>query len=255
MNKNNRFSFGTSDSSAARFAKLFIPITASALLILFIVSTLFYMFSGRGITKSTVERTPIHTEHYEETGFYTDMAGAVESAEALERGMTEFFDETGVKPYLYVADGTSALEDIVGTEYDDESFMEALYEHLFDDGGHFLVLYNIKSEQWNYYSGSDAALIMDDEAVKIFGDYIAKQKDTTDDFSEFVSDVFINTSKRIMTKTTLSDDIDSGLLIGVIVAALLAAIFAVSIIQSLKYSGNTHDAENDTYADYNLRDR
>ena len=69
MNKNNRFSFGTSDNSAARFAKLFIPITASAFLILFIVSSLFYMFSGRGITKSTVERTPIHTEHGEERDF------------------------------------------------------------------------------------------------------------------------------------------------------------------------------------------
>ena len=255
MNKNNRFSFGTSDNSAARFAKLFIPITASAFLILFIVSSLFYMFSGRGITKSTVERTPIHTEHGEETDFYTDSTGSVESVEVLDYGMKDFFAKTGVKPYLYVVDSIDELESIVGISYDDESFMGALYGSLFNDNGHFLVLYNIKNAQWNYYSGTDAALIMDDEAVKIFGDYITKQKDTTDIFSEYLSDVFMNTSKRIMKKTTLSDDIDSGLLIGVIVAVLLTAIFAISIIQSLKYSGNTHDAENDTYADYNLRDR
>ena len=60
--------------------------------------------SSGDITRSTVKREPLDKAYVNETGYYTDELGWIRSSSTLEKGMKDFYQETGVQPYLYITD-------------------------------------------------------------------------------------------------------------------------------------------------------
>lgn len=164
------------------------------------------MFGGGGnsnasISTSTVEREKLASGQVQETGYYTDEAGWISNAKTLENGMKAFYSKTGVQPYLYLLQEDSITDT---TELTQKA--ETLYEELFQDEAHFLVVYCEDTRRQGFNIGvcygAQTKTILDNEAISIFMDYMDyyySDMSLTDE--QFFSNVFDKTATRIMTVT------------------------------------------------------
>ena len=129
---------------------------------------------------------------------FTDNLGWIGNRTQMETGLREFFARTGVRPHVYITDNIDG--NITPTQADMRSFASRLYENLFVDDGHLLLVffeYGAEVEVWAY-PGSQAGLLMDQEAIDILLDYIAFYY--VADVSEelFFSNAFHGAAQRIM---------------------------------------------------------
>ena len=176
---------------------------------------------------STHERTPLAAGTVTETAYYTDADGGwISSSATLEKGMRSFFEQTGVQPYLFiVADNASSNT----TEL--SQYAEYVYGELFEDDGHFLLVfcYDTARDAYHcgYYMGAAARTVLDDEALQIFQGYLAKYwNDWPGSEDEFFSKTYQSTADTIMTVTP---DYTVAYLVAVVVIVL--AIVAYFIIR------------------------
>lgn len=158
------------------------------------------------IQTSSRERTPLESGLVNETDYYTDNASWIGNATTLENGMRHFYNETGIQPYLYIT------EEINGgtnpTEAELDAFKSDLYDELFIDEAHMLVLF-FESDNFSlgdYYVGteigSQARSVMDREAQDIFYDYLGRYYyDDRLEEDEFFAKSFQETADRMMTTT------------------------------------------------------
>ena len=153
------------------------------------------------ITKSTVEREALPVGSVVETGYYTDELGWITNSSKLTEGMEEFYKETGVQPYLYLLDSIDGDRNLTTQELSDYS--AKLYESLFEDEAHFLLVFHEYGDNYScgYTVGSQAKAIMDDEAISILADYLDQYYYSDLDDEEFFSTVFAKTGSRIMSVT------------------------------------------------------
>lgn len=159
---------------------------------------------GGGIQKSTYAREKLPASAVTETGYYTDEDGSWFSNRAeLESGMRQFYRDTGVQPYLYVLPNGTTTSVSRLTE-----MAEALYPQLFQDEGHFLLVFcddGNGSFNCGYTVGSQAKTVMDDEAKAILADYLDRYySDYSISEEEIFSYTFEKTGERIMTVTKSS---------------------------------------------------
>lgn len=185
-------------------------IISAIVVIIFIMAVLgFVMSAGSGsVTKSTRNRTPLPAGNVQTTDFWYEYREAGEdnwigNTTELESGMRKFYKETGVQPFLYLT-GT-----VNGDAYPSTSEVEAfacdLYDQLFNDEGHFLLVfqnYDDSSEyQMAYVTGTAAETVIDDEAANIIMDYVEYRYTTNDTEEELFSNAFSMSADRIMTVT------------------------------------------------------
>ena len=155
-----------------------------------------------GITASTVEREPLPAGAVEETGYYTDECGWILNEGRLTDGMKSFYRQTGVQPYLYIADTVDGT--VRPSSAAMQSYAESLYDQLFTDEAHFLLVFcddGAGSYTCGYTVGSAAKTIMDDEALGILRDYLDRYYTSDVGDEEFFSLTFEKTAERIMTVT------------------------------------------------------
>ncbi len=158
---------------------------------------------GGSITASTVHREKLDGQYVDTTDYYEDHAGWIGSASKLEKGMKSFFHETGVQPYLYIT------ETVNGNPYPSDAEMEefagGLYDELFTDEGHLLVVFQEYNSDGNYFcwcvAGKQAKTVFDNEARDIFCDYIDRYYYSDLSEEEFFSQAFEKTGERMMTVT------------------------------------------------------
>ena len=198
------------------------------LLILIFVSI--FVFSNLGqmnkvdessITVSTVERIALPKGSVNETRYYTDKIGWINNETKLLSGLKHFYKETGVQPYLYLTDTINGSHS--PTESELESFADGLYDELFTDEAHLLVVffeYNDRYMDW-YIAGTQAKSVIDREAADILLDYIDRYyyEDNLSD-EEFFSKSFEDAADRIM-KVTRSPWITVYIVIGIAVLAIV----------------------------------
>lgn len=160
--------------------------------------------NGSGITKSTVQRVPLPKGSANETGYYTDELNWIGNKTTLISGMKNFYDKTGVQPYLYITDTVNGSHSPTTAEM--EAYANGLYDKLFNDEAHLLLVffeYQSNSQYMDWYVvGAQAKTVIDDEAGEILLDYVDRyyyDNSLTDD--EFFSKVFTDSSDRIMTVT------------------------------------------------------
>ncbi len=200
--------------------------TAIALIVIILVFfAVIFMFmlpgsGGGSVGKSTVEREKLPPSAVNETAYYTDEDGDwIHNSRKLESGMKAFYKETGVQPYVYILPNGSASSVV-----DFYNYAKALYDELFTDGGHFLLLFCDDGNgyyDYGFYSGSQAQTVMDEEAVEIFLDYLERYySDYSIDEEEIFSNAFEDTGRRIMT-VTKSPVVPIAICIAVIVVAVL----------------------------------
>lgn len=153
------------------------------------------------VTKSTIKREALPKGSVIETGYYTDKIGWISSSSKLTAGMKAFYNKTGVQPYLYITDTVNGEK--YPTDSDMDSFALELYETLFKDEAHILVLfweYNDIYQTW-YVAGKQAKTVIDTEAADILLDYIDRYYYGSLNEDEFFSKAFSDAGKRIMSVT------------------------------------------------------
>lgn len=176
-------------------------------MLIFIVVVIAALSSGPsgesgGITKSTIEREPLPKGSVVETGYFTDELDWIGNATKLTAGMKNFYQKTGVQPYLYITD------EINGTHYptdsDAEAFAYQKYDELFKDEAHLLLIF-FEYEESNYHTwylcGNQAKTVIDSEAADILLDCIDKYYYQSMSDEDYFSKSFDEAGTRIMEVT------------------------------------------------------
>ncbi len=183
--------------------------------------------SSGDITTSTVQREKLPVGSVNETGYYTDELGWIGNNTILERGMKNFYQQTGVQPYLYLTDNVNGSSS--PTLDDLRAFAENKYNELFTDQSHLLLVFfehNSDSDYRDYcLLGSQAKTVIDDEARNILLDYIDRyyySSGLSDE--EFFSKAFNDAGNRIMTVTT-SPWIPVLIILGVVMIIVIAFVW------------------------------
>lgn len=151
------------------------------------------------IRVSTVQRERLKSTGLVDVGWYTDKLGWIEDAEKLEAGLKQFYKRTGVSPYLYLTDTVDGSTN--PTESQMEDFAGNLYDTLFQDEVHFLVVFQEYGDSYNirYVCGLEARSVMDDEACEILMDYLDAYYYGDYGDEEYFAKAFTDTASRIMT--------------------------------------------------------
>lgn len=188
--------------------------------------------SGSDIQMSSINREPLDKQYVDLTGewYKDDIGDWISDKVTLERGMRQFYDETGVAPYLYLTETVDGNTRPTETEMNE--FANKLYNQLFTDEGHVLVIfqeYNSDGQYYSYYlAGKMAKTVLDDEAGEILLDYIDHYyySDLTED--QLFAKAFAETGERMMTRTkSLGERVMMPILVIVIMIVGLLILKAV----------------------------
>lgn len=223
------------------------------LILILAVFLLLFAFTGTGgsgsthadgITQSTVERTPLDASACKEyEHYYTDELGWFGNGSELETGMKTFYKMTGVQPYLYLTDtveGTTRP-----TDQQMQDYSESIYNRLFSDGGHLVLLFRQDDDAYDEYqmwltTGSQAKYVIDTEACNILLDYVEKYYHDSSVSEEGVfGKAFEAAADRIMNKKSAS----SGFSIFSAVLLLAAAALVLGMIFSRIFRKNKEKAK------------
>lgn len=173
-----------------------------------IINSLISAFSGSSssgyITKSTRNRNKIHAWVSDEAGYYTDECGWIRNSTELTNGLKDFYDSTGILPYVYIIDN-------VAGDYDPSTeklvqFAEEQYNALFKDDGHALLVFWDFAGAYEYtlWLGEDTLEVMDTEACDILFDYLDYYYYYADTEEAFFADAFSDAGEHMMKVTRSS---------------------------------------------------
>lgn len=191
------------------------------------------------VPASTVKREPLPSGAVNETGYYTDELGWISARTTLEKGMKHFYKKTGVQPYLYITDSVPGVTGTPGAS-DFGSYANQLYDSLFTDEAHLLVIFYEKQSSDSssvtrvyWLAGEVADAVIDTEAGDILIQYF-DQYYTDDSLSdeEYFSTVFEKAADRIM-KVTVSPWLYIGIVL-VVLAVLIFVLIGWSVIKNKK---------------------
>ena len=184
--------------------------------------------SGMGLTSSTHAREKLPASAVTETAYYTDADGTwISNRSQMEKGLREFYRETGVQPYVYIL--PNGIETDVSRL---SAFAEELYGELFRDEGHFLLVFcddGNGSYRCGYVVGTAAKTVMDSEALSVLSDYLDRYyNDYSISEEEIFSNAFSHTAERIMTVTKSPLPV-----VMICLAVIVAAFIAYRIVKSV----------------------
>ncbi len=155
--------------------------------------------SSSSIARSTIERKPLAAGSVDETGYFTDELGWIVSESQLTAGMRSFYKQTGIQPYLYLTDTVNGSHNVNGQQLGD--FARGLYQTLFTDQAHFLVVFHEYNDEYTigYMVGAQAVDVLDEQAIEIFRGLLDRYYYSSNMSDEqFFSTVFDELGNRIM---------------------------------------------------------
>ena len=215
-------------------------------IILLVVFMVIVMVGGAGSGGSTPSSSYNREKLESGNGYINDCIydelGWFDNESRTESRLKDFYNETGVQPYIVLLDYNPELR----TDADKQEYAENWYEDNIDNESTFLYVYF--GEEYDngvpgymcYVNGIQVSSVMDSEAVDIFWSYLDKywvSDLSTDDM--FVK-TFTSTADRIMTKTTTSKDIVKYVLL---VTAAGVVVFGVIKVVKLKHKRAKEEAE------------
>lgn len=226
---------------------LVIGVIFGVLLLLGLVGT---KLSGWSSTE-TIRKDPLVTSYSYVDDCIIDELGWFDSVQQTERSLKQFYDETGVQPYIIL----KAYDPALVSTGDKEQWAVDYYESNFEADNIFLYVYFADEDTDNvvgymsYASGAAAKTIMNEEAVSVFWNNIDKYWYEDISMDDVMVSVFEDTADEIMTETVTSgisgEQVKEGftkaakvgkviLIVAVIVGTLFIAGVIVIIVISLK---------------------
>lgn len=191
----------------------------TGIILLFAIMMIFNIFGSRTpnmnhsptgetqeITQSTIEREPIREGLVNETSYFQDEVGGIRNASELENGLRYFYDKTNIQPFVYIMDNLNGNPNPDPEEIN--AFASELYDELFTDEAHLLLVHFDNWESYDYdfsfhtVIGSDAHILMDDEAENILYDYLGYHYYSDLEDSAYYAQAFRDTADRIMNVKT-----------------------------------------------------
>lgn len=150
------------------------------------------------------------------------------SVSGLEKQLREFYDKTGVQPYVCLV----AYDPAMTTDAQKERFASEYYENYISNDYTFAFFYFEEEYSddvgYMYYEGGARALgVMDSEAVDIFWSICDQEWYSDATTEDAIANTFNRTADRIMTKTTTKNDIAKIVLIIVLVIVIAAVIIII----------------------------
>ena len=221
FNRNSQDASSSSDSSSGsatgypkRSSGISTIITFVLIVVIFFMANEMYKendISWSTIQKDAIEGAPAPTE------YMTDESGDhLTETTIIEDAVYTFYSKTGVPLYIYFLEDDESLSS-ASELYD---ITQELYDELFDDEYHFLVVICNNGEEFlfNYTAGEEASVVMDDtEGIQIFDDCINLYFDE-DDIPTTLAKAIKRSAVHIMQAGNL------GYRIVIIVAIIIAAI-------------------------------
>lgn len=226
-------------------------LTSVVVLLLFIVILWGMFFSGgRRGSSGSIPSNSYNREKLDSGNGYIndciyDELGWFDNESRTESRLKDFYNETGVQPYIMLLDYIPELQ----TDAEKDAYAHQLYEDRITNESTFLYVY-FANENENEYSepgymycvnGTQVGSVMDSEAVDIFWAYLDKYwSDSSLSADDMFVKTFNSTATRIMTKSTTSKDVAKYALI---VVAAGVVVFGVVKVVKLNHKRAKEEAE------------
>ena len=137
---------------------------------------------------------------------------------ALISGFKNFYNKTGVFPFLYIIEYTPDKSEYSG--YD--TYQDMLYEKLFTAEGNLLILYIAEEDDYYFAAGYDTGEVIDEQSINVICDKV-NAKWYTGDLAQAFGDGLEDAAKNIMAKSNFRA-------IMTVVIIAVTAIIIVSIL-------------------------
>ena len=196
---------------------------------------------GTSETSGTV-REKLPADAVTKTDWYTDADGDwIHSASRLTEGLEEFYERTGIQPYVYILPNGQTTS---GSEL--TAMAERLYPELFSDEGHLLLVFCDAGDgtfNCGYTVGAAASAIMDSEALSILSDELDQAYNNAATDEEVFSDAFSETADRIMSAAEDEERDKTFLIAAGVVAVVVAAGFGIAYVVKRRKAKEAEEQE------------
>lgn len=180
---------------------------------------------------STIVREKLDTGNSYINDCVIDELGWFDNVSKTESRLKDFWEETGVQPYIILRDYDASLT----TDSAKEQWASDYYDENFDTENIFLFVYFAEEDTDNdvgymaYANGYETSSVMDSEAVEIFWNNIDKYWYTDLSTDDLFVNVFNDTADTIMHVSTTGKDIFKWILIVIVV--ILIGAFIISLVK------------------------
>ncbi|MCC8151051.1 MAG: hypothetical protein LIO96_06255, partial [Lachnospiraceae bacterium] len=153
-------------------------------------------------SQSTITREKADTGVSFSSDCILDELGWVEDVTATGKSLEDFYNATGVQPYVYF----KAYDASLTSSSEKEAYAFDWYEDNIDNEGTFLFLYFAEEDADNdvgymvYVNGYDIDSVMDEEAVEIFWNYVDEYWYSDLSTDDMLTEIFNSTADAIMNK-------------------------------------------------------
>lgn len=201
--------------------------------------------STKSVPKSTQNRERLESDVGYDNNCIIDNIGWFDNITKTEKSIKQFYDETGVQPYIVL----NAYDSTLLTDTAKEEYAKKWYDEHIKNESTFLYMYFAEPDTDNdvgymaYVNGKQVSSVMDSEAIEIFWAYVDKYWYSDMSTDDMFTTIFTKTADRIMTKSTTAADIGNNAVkvIGVIVS--FAGIIIVMVVRRKHKSEEAKETE------------
>ena len=218
--------------------------TLIACLIVFavVIFSFFMIASDDSDVTSTINREKIENPIPYDNNCIKDELGYVENTSKLSKNLKNFYNKTGIQPYIYL----KSYDETLTSDSQKDNYAQNWYEQNIDNEDTFLFVYYEDQDPneigyMAYVNGKQVTSVMDNEAVNIFWNYIDRYW-TDDSLStvEVFTKTFNSTANTIMEKSTTSNDI---IKIICIIVGIIIVIGGIIYILRMKFKRDKEKAK------------
>jgi hypothetical protein len=188
--------------------------------------------------ESTIVREKLDSGNAYINDCIIDELGWFDNRTKTEKELKEFWEQTGVQPYIILKSYDSSLT----TNDEKEQWAKDYYDENFDTENIFLYVYFAEQDSENdvgymaYANGYQTSSVMDSEAVEIFWNYIDKYWYSNETTDQVFIKAFNSTATAIMSGSDSDDSKSGGSVLKVIgkiimvLAVIAVIIFVIALI-------------------------
>lgn len=218
--------------------------TLIACLIVFavVIFSFFMIASDDSDVTSTINREKIENPIPYDNNCIKDELGYVENTSKLSKNLKNFYNKTGIQPYIYL----KSYDETLTSDSQKDNYAQNWYEQNIDNEDTFLFVYYEDQDPneigyMAYVNGKQVTSVMDSEAVNIFWNYIDRYwTDYSLSTVEVFTKTFNSTANTIMEKSTTSNDI---IKIICIIVGIIIVIGGIIYILRMKFKRDKEKAK------------
>lgn len=189
--------------------------------------------STKSVPKSTQNRERLESGVGYDNNCIVDNIGWFDNVTKTEKSIKQFYDKTGVQPYIVL----NAYDSTLLTDTAKEEYAKKWYDEHIKNESTFLYMYFAEPDTDNdvgymaYVNGKQVSSVMDSEAIEIFWAYVDEYWYSDMSTDDMFTTIFTKTADRIMTKSTTAADVGNNAIkvIGVII--VFAGIIVVMVLR------------------------